>query len=369
MFTVDMRGPSICAAGRGALPVLRKPGGAAAEAARSAARTRSSHLHAAASAAEGSFFLQTKEDDTTLRVEPVHDAARQRERHLRHLQLPRSLRVQAVLEHRLRRIRAGRHACVRSRRARWPRPALPQAANSIAIRPAGRRLTLKLKVSNEHDEVKVPDIGDFEEVAVIEVLVKPGDTVKAEQSLITVESDKASMEIPSSHAGVVKSVAVKVGDKVSEGSVVLTLEAAEGAAAAPAPAAPPPGRAGAAPARRARTDGVELHRRGRPRMRPAGARRRPRRLFRRLPCGRPGPQGRAGRALRHAGRRLPQRRLHSFQGAAARRGGDGRGQAFRRPRRRLRRPGRSTAASCWRARTRWWASSPAAWPRWRRCAR
>jgi dihydrolipoamide dehydrogenase len=95
-------------------------------------------------------------------------------------------------------------------------------------------------------QVKVPDIGDFAEVAVIEVLVKPGDTVKVEQSLITVESDKASMEIPSSHAGVVKSVAVKVGDKVSEGSVVLTVDAAEAGAAAPAPApaastpAPPP---------------------------------------------------------------------------------------------------------------------------------
>ena len=86
-------------------------------------------------------------------------------------------------------------------------------------------------------QVKVPDIGDFSEVAVIEVLVKPGDTIAVEQSLITVESDKASMEIPSSHAGVVKSVAVKVGDKISEGSVVLTVDAAEGAAAAP-PAAP-----------------------------------------------------------------------------------------------------------------------------------
>ncbi|MDR6860639.1 dihydrolipoyl dehydrogenase [Variovorax guangxiensis] len=85
-------------------------------------------------------------------------------------------------------------------------------------------------------QVKVPDIGDFAEVAVIEVLVKPGDTIKVEQSLITVESDKASMEIPSSHAGVVKSVAVKVGDKVSEGSVVLTVDAAEAGAAAPAPA-------------------------------------------------------------------------------------------------------------------------------------
>jgi pyruvate dehydrogenase E2 component (dihydrolipoamide acetyltransferase) len=80
---------------------------------------------------------------------------------------------------------------------------------------------------------KVPDIGDFDEVAVIELLVKPGDTVAAEQSLITVESDKASMEIPSSTAGVVKELRVKLGDKVSEGSVVLVLEAA-GAAAAPA---------------------------------------------------------------------------------------------------------------------------------------
>ena len=86
-------------------------------------------------------------------------------------------------------------------------------------------------------EVKVPDIGDFDEVAIIEVLVKAGDTVKAEQSLITVESDKASMEIPSSHAGLVKELKVALGDKVSEGSVVLVLEAAEGAAAASAPAA------------------------------------------------------------------------------------------------------------------------------------
>ncbi|CAN5320685.1 dihydrolipoyl dehydrogenase [soil metagenome] len=86
-------------------------------------------------------------------------------------------------------------------------------------------------------QIKVPDIGDFDEVAVIEVLVKVGDTVKAEQSLITVESDKASMEIPSSAGGVVKSVAVKVGDKIKQGSVVVTLDAAE--AAAPAAAAPP----------------------------------------------------------------------------------------------------------------------------------
>ena len=98
-------------------------------------------------------------------------------------------------------------------------------------------------------EVKVPDIGDFDEVAVIELLVKPGDTVTAEQSLITVESDKASMEIPSSTAGVVKELRVALGDKVKEGSVVLVLEAA-GAAAVPAaaPAAPAAAPVAAAPA-------------------------------------------------------------------------------------------------------------------------
>jgi pyruvate dehydrogenase E2 component (dihydrolipoamide acetyltransferase) len=90
-------------------------------------------------------------------------------------------------------------------------------------------------------EVKVPDIGDFDEVSVIELLVKPGDTVKAEQSLVTVESDKASMEIPSSQAGVVKELKVKLGDKVKQGSVLVVLEGAGAAAAAPAaPAAQPP---------------------------------------------------------------------------------------------------------------------------------
>ncbi len=89
-------------------------------------------------------------------------------------------------------------------------------------------------------EIQVPDIGDFDEVAVIELLVKPGDTVKVEQSLLTVESDKASMEIPSSHAGVVKELKVKIGDKVKQGSVVIMLEAAgAAAAAAPAPAPAP----------------------------------------------------------------------------------------------------------------------------------
>ncbi|UXH77265.1 dihydrolipoyllysine-residue acetyltransferase [Roseateles amylovorans] len=97
-------------------------------------------------------------------------------------------------------------------------------------------------------EVKVPDIGDFAEVAVIELLVKPGDTVKQEQSLVTVESDKASMEIPSSHAGVVKEVKVKIGDKISEGSLLVVIESADAAAPAPAPAAAAPAAAAAAPA-------------------------------------------------------------------------------------------------------------------------
>ncbi|HEU0200471.1 MAG TPA: dihydrolipoyllysine-residue acetyltransferase [Burkholderiaceae bacterium] len=118
-------------------------------------------------------------------------------------------------------------------------------------------------------EIKVPDIGDFKEVEVIEVLVKPGDVVAKEQSLITVESDKASMEIPSSGAGTVKEMKVKLGDKVSEGSLILLLDAADGQpAAAPAPkpaekpAAPapatPPAPAPAAPRPAAATGPVEV---------------------------------------------------------------------------------------------------------------
>ncbi|MES2384681.1 MAG: dihydrolipoyl dehydrogenase [Pseudomonadota bacterium] len=99
-------------------------------------------------------------------------------------------------------------------------------------------------------DIQIPDIGDFDEVTVIELLVKPGDSIQADQSLLTVESDKASMEIPSSHAGVVKEIKVKLGDKVKQGTVVLSLEA-EGAAAAPAsepkPAPAPAATAQAAP--------------------------------------------------------------------------------------------------------------------------
>ena len=97
-------------------------------------------------------------------------------------------------------------------------------------------------------EINVPDIGDFDEVTVIELMVKPGDTVKAEQSLITVESDKASMEIPSSAGGVVKELKVALGDKVKQGSLVLVLEVAGEAAAAPATTAVSEPKQAAAPA-------------------------------------------------------------------------------------------------------------------------
>jgi pyruvate/2-oxoglutarate dehydrogenase complex dihydrolipoamide acyltransferase (E2) component len=158
-------------------------------------------------------------------------------------------------------------------RCRWPR--WPRRSRSTASRPT-RSTRCTPDNLRRHNmalvEIKVPDIGDFDEVAVIELLVKPGDTVAAEQSLITVESDKASMEIPSSTAGVVKELRVKLGDKVSEGSVVLVLEAAGAAAAPAAPVSEPkqaqPGVAGspdatesvavAAPAPAAATGPVEV---------------------------------------------------------------------------------------------------------------
>src|SRR5207344_3295430 len=99
-------------------------------------------------------------------------------------------------------------------------------------------------------EVKVPDIGDFKNVEVIEVLVKPGDAVSKEQSLVTLESDKATMEIPSPGPGVVKELRIKVGDKVSQGSPILLLESQEARAEAPAKPKVPeaPGTASPAPA-------------------------------------------------------------------------------------------------------------------------
>jgi len=101
-------------------------------------------------------------------------------------------------------------------------------------------------------EVKVPDIGDFKDVPVIEVLVKPGDTVRAEDSLVTLESDKATMDVPSPAAGIVKELKVKLGDRIGEGHVILTLESAAESPARPATAAAAPKRpASAAPAKSA----------------------------------------------------------------------------------------------------------------------
>ena len=96
--------------------------------------------------------------------------------------------------------------------------------------------------------IEVPDIGDFDTVEVIEILVKVGDAVKAEQSLITVESDKASMEIPTSIAGIVKAISVKVGDKIKQGSVMLSIEASAGAPSANASSAAAPSAPAAATA-------------------------------------------------------------------------------------------------------------------------
>lgn len=118
-----------------------------------------------------------------------------------------------------------------------PAPAAaPAAAPAVSAAPAATGDTSKI-------DVKVPDIGGYDDVPVIDVLVKVGDTVTAEQSLITLESDKASMDVPSPAAGVVKELKVNVGDKVSEGSLILVLEGAAApgkAAAAPAAAAPAP---------------------------------------------------------------------------------------------------------------------------------
>ncbi|UIN22846.1 dihydrolipoyllysine-residue acetyltransferase [Herbaspirillum frisingense] len=124
--------------------------------------------------------------------------------------------------------------------------AAPAAAQASAPAPAPAAAAPAAAVAGGTVEIEVPDIGDFKEVEVIEVMVKVGDTVKAEQSLLTVESDKASMEIPSSHAGVIKELKVKLGDKVAKGSIIATIEAVGGAPAAAA--APAPAAAAAAPA-------------------------------------------------------------------------------------------------------------------------
>ncbi len=211
-------------------------------------------------------------------------------------------------------------------------------------------------------EVKVPDIGDFKDIPVIEIFVKPGDSVKPEDSLVTLESDKATMDVPSPAAGIVKELKVKLGDKVSEGSVIVVLEGAatgdakpSAAAAASAPAKPADSPAPAAPAKPAAAPvvipgaatyagkaDIECE------MLVLGAG--PGRLQRRVPFGRSRHEDRARRALRDARRRVPQRRLHSVEGAAAYRGGDGRDQGLRRARRSrsARRRSTSTKLVAWK---------------------
>jgi pyruvate dehydrogenase E2 component (dihydrolipoamide acetyltransferase) len=117
-------------------------------------------------------------------------------------------------------------------------PAAPAAAPPVApVAPAPAAAPAAAAASGGLVDIVVPDIGDFDEVAVIELLAQPGDAIKLEQSLITVESDKASMEIPSSHAGVLKELKVKIGDKVAKGSLIAVIQASGAAAAAPAAAA------------------------------------------------------------------------------------------------------------------------------------
>jgi len=97
-------------------------------------------------------------------------------------------------------------------------------------------------------DIRVPDIGDFKNVPVIEILVKPGDTIKAEDALVTLESDKATMDVPSPEAGTVVAIKIAIGDKISQGDLILTLETSAGAAASPATAAAPSAKAATAPA-------------------------------------------------------------------------------------------------------------------------
>src|SRR5579863_3524843 len=118
-------------------------------------------------------------------------------------------------------------------------------------------------------DVKVPDIGDYKDVPIIEILVKPGDVVKADASLVTLESDKATMDVPAPKAGTVREILAKIGDKVAMGSLILRLEEAGGDAApaqsaAPAAAAPAPAPAAPAPVAAASADAAKPEKAGGP---------------------------------------------------------------------------------------------------------
>ena len=141
---------------------------------------------------------------------------------------------------------AGEAAATVAQAAAAPVLAPNQAVAPVAQAQAATNTVAPVASSTGPIEVRVPDIGDFKDVAVIEIFVKPGDTIKVEQSLITVESDKAAMEIPSSHAGVLKELKVKVGDKVNIGDLLAMLEGTNSVAAVAAPAAAPVAAAAAA---------------------------------------------------------------------------------------------------------------------------
>ena len=191
---------------------------------------------------------------------------------------------------------------------------------------------------SEVSEVRVPDIGDFTDVPVIEIHVAAGDEVAAEDPLVTLESDKATMDVPAPAPGKITQLSVKVGDRVSEGSVLLTLEGSEDGAVADSAASTSetPGCTG--------NQGVDEPARplGRERRRPrrpgGGDRLGPGRLHGRLPRRRPRPEDDHDRALRDARRGVPERRLHPVQGAAARRAGGRRGRGDERARDPVRRP-------------------------------
>src|ERR1700722_14812093 len=134
-------------------------------------------------------------------------------------------------------------------KSRSPLPgSMPRSQSTTSIRKS--RIPQRCNAMGALVDIKVPDIGDFTDVEVIEVMVKPGDPVRVDDSLITIESDKASMEVPATEAGIVKEIRVKVGDKVSEGSPIVVIEtapAADGKAAA-APASAPAAKPAQAPA-------------------------------------------------------------------------------------------------------------------------
>ena len=210
---------------------------------------------------------------------------------------------------------------LRRRRGHAARPALKLQPRSLTSAPThSDQRAADAERTFMASEIRLPDIGDFKDVPIIEIHVKPGQTVAKDEVLLTLESDKATLEVPAPEAGVIGEIKVKVGDKVSQGDLLATYASAAAAPLQPAQ------RRGSRARRRRRAERRGAGREGRPRMRRAGARRRPRRLHRRLPRRRSRPEGRAGRALADARRRLPQRRLHSLEGAAACRQGDRRGR-------------------------------------------